>query len=130
MKPITGEWIRKAEDDWTIVKRESRARKNPVYDGICFHAQQCAEKYFKARLQEASIAFVKTHDLKILLNAILPIEPTWINLQNDADALTPYAVRFRYPGNFSNKTEAKEAVKYCRLIRKTVRQSFNLSTAD
>ncbi len=126
MKPITREWIDKDEGDWSTLMREFRARKNLNYDAVCFHAQQCAEKYLKARLQEASISFKKTHDLKILLNDILPIEQTWVNLQNSADSLTIYAVKFRYPGNSSNKSEAKEAVKYCSLIRNAVRQSFNL----
>jgi len=126
MKPITREWIDKDEGDWSTLMREFRARKNLNYDAVCFHAQQCTEKYLKARLQEASISFKKTHDLKILLNDILPIEPTWVNLQNSADSLTIYAVKFRYPGNSSNKSEAKEAVKYCSLIRNAVRQSFNL----
>ncbi len=103
--------IDKDEGDWSTLMREFRARKNLNYDAVCFHAQQCTEKYLKARLQEASISFKKTHDLKILLNDILPIEPTWVNLQNSADSLTIYAVKFRYPGNSSNKSEAKEAVK-------------------
>ena len=130
MKPITQERIEKAEGDWATLMREYRARKNPNYDAVCFHAQQCAEKYLKARLQEASIAFKKIHDLKILLNDIQPVESAWVNLQNSADSLTIYAVKFRYPGISSNKLESKEAVKHCRLIRKTVRQSFRLSTAD
>jgi HEPN domain-containing protein len=130
MKPLTQEWIDKAEGDWSTLMREFRARKNPNYDAVCFHAQQCAEKYLKARLQEASIPFKKIHDLKILLNDILPIEQTWISLRNNADSLTIYAVKFRCPGNSSSKLEAKESVKHCRLIRKTVRQSFGLSTAD
>ena len=50
MKPITQEWIDKAEGDWATLMREYRARKNPNYDAVCFHAQQCAEKYLKARL--------------------------------------------------------------------------------
>ena len=126
MKPMTREWIDKAEGDWATLTREFRVRKNPNYDAVCFHAQQCVEKYLKARLQEASVPFKKIHDLKILLSDILPIEPTWINLQNSADALTIYAVKFRYPGSSSNKSEAREAVKHCRTIRNTVRQSFNL----
>ena len=44
MKPMTAEWVEKAEGDFAMLMRESRARKNPSYDGACFHAQQCAEK--------------------------------------------------------------------------------------
>ena len=57
MKPITAEWISKAEGDFAMVERESRARKNPNFDGICFHAQQCAGKYLKPRLCESEISF-------------------------------------------------------------------------
>lgn len=130
MKPITQEWIDKAEGDWATLLREYRARKNPNYDAVCFHAQQSAEEYFKARLQEVGIRFAKTHNLANLLNDLLPIEPAWTNLRQSSMSLTVYAVKFRYPGDKADKIEAKEAVKNCRLIRKTVRQSFNLSTND
>ena len=45
------------------MERESRVRKSPNYDGVCFHAQQCIEKYLKAKLVEADIDFPKTHNL-------------------------------------------------------------------
>jgi HEPN domain-containing protein len=126
MKPITSEWFEKAEGDWATLMREFRARKNPNYDAVCFHSQQCAEKYFKGRLQEASIAIKKTHDLEVILNEVLKIEPAWSNLINAANSLTVYAVKFRYPGDSADKIESKDAVKNCRLIRETVRQSFGL----
>ena len=71
MKPITLEWIAKAEGDWNSAQREYRARQRPNYDAACFHAQQCAEKYLKARLEEAVIAFGRTHDLISLLTLVL-----------------------------------------------------------
>jgi len=77
MKPMTAEWVAKAEGDFAMLERESRARKNPNHDGICFHAQQCAEKYLKARLCEAGIASPRTHDLVALLEQVLPAEPPW-----------------------------------------------------
>ena len=40
MKPLTAEWIAKAEGDFALMEREGRVRKNPSYDGVCFHAQQ------------------------------------------------------------------------------------------
>ena len=50
MKLTTREWVAKAEGDFGMMEREARRRKNVCYDGIGFHAQQCAEKYLKARL--------------------------------------------------------------------------------
>jgi HEPN domain-containing protein len=42
-----------------------------------FCCQQSAEKYLKARLEEADIESPKTHDLEKLLNLLLPVEPRW-----------------------------------------------------
>jgi HEPN domain-containing protein len=75
MKLLTREWVNKAEGDHNTARREIRARKLPNYDSACFHAQQCAEKYLKARLQEASFGFPLTHDLEVLLRLLLPLEP-------------------------------------------------------
>ncbi len=111
MKVITKEWVSKAEGDWTTLMREYRARKNPNYDAACFHAQQSAEKYLKARLQEAGISFAKTHNLLYLLNSVLTVEPNWTNLQNSCAFLTVFAVKYRYPGSASNKSEVQESVK-------------------
>jgi len=81
MQPLTTEWIAKAEGDFVSATREMRARKAPNYDAACFHAQQCAEKYMKARLQEANISFPRTHDLEVLLDLLLRIEPGWSTLR-------------------------------------------------
>jgi HEPN domain-containing protein len=50
MTPLTREWIDKAEGDFATARREIRVRQAPNYDAVCFHAQQCVEKYLKARL--------------------------------------------------------------------------------
>ena len=44
MNATVKEWIAKAEADFATAGRERRARKNPNYDAICFHAQQGVEK--------------------------------------------------------------------------------------
>lgn len=77
MKPLTAEWVAKAEGDFATLEREGRARKNPNYDGMCFHAQQCAEKYLKARLSESGVSFGRIRDLVALLELALPAEPSW-----------------------------------------------------
>jgi HEPN domain-containing protein len=63
MKPITQEWVRKAEGDFVTAEREFSAASNQNYDAVCFHSQQCVEKYLKAKLQEFDLHFEKTHDL-------------------------------------------------------------------
>ena len=127
MKPITLEWIEKAEADFVAAQREYRARKNPLYDISCFHAQQCAEKYLKAKLEEHTIVFSKTHDLLVLLEMLLPLEPTWFILQEDMSILTGFAVAFRYPGISATKAMAKDVLQRCQRVRQSVRESFGLS---
>ena len=96
MQRLTPEWIAKAEGDWNSALRELRARKTPNYDAACFHAQQCAEKYLKVRLQEADVRFGKTHNLIALLKLVLPIEPDWDDLRKALQVLTEFAVEVRY----------------------------------
>ena len=110
MKPITLEWVAKAEGDWDAAQREYRARQRPNYDAACFHAQQCAEKYLKARLEEAAIAFGRTHNLMSLLTLVLAVEPTWTVLQPHLTALNIYAVAFRYPGSSAAKSDHRRCI--------------------
>ncbi|WP_404790733.1 HEPN domain-containing protein [Altericista sp. CCNU0014] len=106
--------------------RENYARKTPNYDAACFHAQQCVEKYFKARLQEAIIPFGKTHNLVVLLDLLLPLEPTWKTLRPEVQVLSLFAVEIRYPGTSADKVTAHEMVNICRRIRTLARTSLGL----
>jgi HEPN domain-containing protein len=124
MKPLTQEWVDKAEGDFGTAERELRVSKN--FDAVCFHSQQCAEKYLKARLQEANIPVTKTHDLIVLLGQLLSLEPSWKNLRLELQGLSLSAVVYRYPGIFADKKVAREAMKRCRKIRRVVRRSLGL----
>lgn len=126
MKPITAEWVEKAEADFAIVERELRARKNPSYDGACFHAQQCAEKYLKARLAEAGTAFPRIHDLVALLELTLAVEPLWEIYRIDLAFLSDFAVAYRYPGESADRESAKDARRRCRAFRDGARRSLGL----
>ena len=126
MPPITHEWIAKAEGDFATLQREIQVVDFPNYDGICFHAQQCAEKYLKARLCEAGSRFGKVHDLVALLNSVLKWEPTWEVCREDLAYLTEFSVTYRYPGECADKTTAKDAFKRCKRFRTTARRTFGL----
>ena len=127
MNLLTQEWISKAEGDFVSAGRELRARKDPNYDSACFHAQQCAEKYLKARLMETNIPFRRSHDLLMLLNLVLPIEPSWQVLMPQLSQLTIFAVDFRYPGMTADKALAKQAYAACQEVRQVIRLNFGLT---
>ncbi|MGD0236038.1 MAG: HEPN domain-containing protein [Syntrophorhabdales bacterium] len=126
MNPLTTEWIQKAEGDFGTASREIRARRVPNYDAVCFHAQQCAEKYLKALLQEAGIQFGKTHNLVILLDLLLPAEPSWEILRHDMQVLNSFAVYVRYPGESADKATARDALALGRTIRSRARAQLGL----
>lgn len=126
MKPLTAEWVAKAEGDFSTYLRECRARKSPNYDAACFHAQQCAEKYLKARLTEAGTEFERIHDLVSILDQVLAVEAGWSVFRTDMAWLTAFAVSYRYPGESADKEAAKKAGNYCRAIRSVARRSLGL----
>ena len=126
MKPTTREWVRKAENDFKVASQILRRRKDIVPDAACFFCQQCVEKYLKARLTEAGLAFPRTHDLLQLLNLCVQAEPLWSIYAKRADAMTDYAVDFRYPGHSATLREARVAFKHCRSLPAEVRRSIGL----
>jgi len=125
MRGATAEWIEKAEGDFVSAQREFRARKLPNYDAACFFAQQCAEKYLKAYLQEQDLPFPKTHDLVRLL-ARIPPSLGLSTLRSDMSILTAYATEFRYPGESASKETAREALAFCKAIRSEIRNLLSL----
>lgn len=95
MKPQTIEWMDKAEGDWNAAQQLNRVRKDPNFDSVCFHCQQCVEKYLKARLEEAGANVPKTHDLIKLLGLAIVLESKWVALHPLIATLNPYAVGYR-----------------------------------
>lgn len=126
MKPHTREWLAKAEADYRSMLWEMRAPRARNYDAVCFFAQQCAEKYLKACLQESSIPFPRTHDLEDLLQMCLNIHQSLEELHADLGVLTDYAVDFRYPGMSASAKQAADAVRKCEKVRSRFRRSLKL----
>jgi len=124
MNPAVDEWVSKAEGDFTTASRELRARKSPNYDSACFHCQQCAEKYLKAVLQENKKHIPKIHYLLELMALIMKFDTSYEFLRADLETLENYSVRFRYPGEFAEKEEAKAAYQAAKVVREFVRQKL------
>ena len=58
-------WFLKADHDLLAAQKEFSS-KEPLTDIICFHCQQCVEKYLKAYLTFHGKKFPKTHVLEDL----------------------------------------------------------------
>lgn len=126
MNELTAEWVEKAEGDYATAGRELRARKSPNYDAVCFHAQQAAEKYLKAYLQEREAVFPRIHNLIQLLELCLPLDVSFEFQRNLLIRLDRYSVRFRYPGESAEKDEARAAFETIRVVRRFMRTKLGL----
>jgi len=89
-------WRAKAANDLLDADNNLAARETPC-DTVCYHCQQAAEKLFKAFLAARGVPPPHSHDLLMLLELVLPLEPRAEGLRNDLAVLTPYAVAARYP---------------------------------
>ncbi|MDA1141696.1 MAG: HEPN domain-containing protein [Planctomycetota bacterium] len=126
MKPETQEWADKADGDWKVAVRESQA-DDPVWNVVAFLAQQCAEKYLKAFLEEHNVAFRKTHDLVLLFDTTGNRLPELAELKPRMAHLSTFGIAARYPGVEANRQDAVEAIEIAREIRAAVRSRLGLT---
>ncbi len=121
------QWIAKAEGDYRSALRLSKYNDSASYDAICFHAQQCAEKYLKALLIAYKIEFKKKHDLTYLLNLILPHDSSLELIRIELDSLNDYAIDIRYPGDFATADEAKLSLRHMKVVRKFISEKLGIA---
>ena len=119
---VVREWAAKAENDLRSAAHLLRMDDCPT-ETVCFHAQQCVEKYLKALLAAQSVEFPKTHDVGEL-TALLPPRLRPRLDDKEQDRLTDYATVTRYPGDYEpiSLGEARQAVKIARRVRREVRK--------
>ena len=125
MKRKTATWVRKAEEDWQAAS-ELAARSPPLRDAACFHCQQAAEKYLKALLQEKGVAVPRTHNLKDLIELLLPHDATLAPLRRSLISLTRYAVEYRYPGVRATTRRMDVALRRAERVRRELRERLGL----
>ena len=125
MKPTTWAWVEKAEGDWKVARRECESR-DAVYDAVCFHAQQCVEKYLKAVLEEWSADVPRSHDLGVLARWCAEVGLDSASQEKALERLTAYAVAFRYPGEEAGREEADEGLETAGRVRRLVRARLSL----
>ena len=120
-------WIIKADHDLKTAKDELTAN-DPTTDTVCFHTQQCVEKYLKAYLVFNGIEIIKslkTHDISELIDYCKDIDKDFEQLisDNDADRLTNYSIEARYPDDFylPSVEESNQAIYIAENVKEFVK---------
>lgn len=103
-----------------MVRQCSRS-KTPLHDGVCFHCQQCAEKYLKALLEELGLTIPKTHILDDVLSLVRPHHPSLGSLRRGLIFLSDFAVNARYPGENASKRQAAASHRWAERVRDACR---------
>lgn len=117
---LVASWLTKAAHDLESAKRLSSGA-DPLLDTAIYHCQQAAEKAVKGYLTFCDEPFEKIHDLKLLAKQAAKHDAAFTAWIETADMLTPYASRFRYPGDeFPDSAEFDEALdqaeRLCKFI--------------
>ncbi len=123
------QWVNKAESDFNTAEHLSKSGESYVY-AAAFHAQQAAEKYLKALLVWHQIEFKKIHDIAALLRLASKANPDIADLLKDAENLTPYGVKYRYPGDYPHVTvdHVQEALRIASQVRTEIRDRLPQNT--
>jgi HEPN domain-containing protein len=113
--------------DWLLFARQDLrmaelALADPIYNQVCFHAQQCVEKVLKAILEANGRLPPRTHKLADLIN-LLP-EPMPEHLAIAALVLDRFYIPTRYadalpgslPEGLPGRQEAEDALDTARQV--------------
>lgn len=94
------EWERFAEMDYVTANHLDKTLYPKQMEIICYHCQQCAEKYLKALTEHLGKEIEKTHDLGNLATTISETLEVPQSVLVSCAKLTQYGVKIRYPQEF------------------------------
>ncbi|MBW8050431.1 MAG: HEPN domain-containing protein [Cytophagales bacterium] len=95
-KQLVDEWFFIANSDLESAIFLKNMHPAPL-EIICFHCQQCAEKYLKGYLVHNEIKIKKTHDLIRINQKCNNINIDFKKIQKECIRLTKYGADIRYP---------------------------------
>lgn len=110
-------WLIKSQNDLLAAIKLSDDPE--IYgDTAIYHCQQSAEKAVKGFLVLHNQNFPKTHDIRLLVQLAIAINPKFEQYQEASEILTPYATEYRYPSDIMQPTpdELEEALVYAEKI--------------
>ena len=115
---FASELIAAADRDLVVVRKGVVDREIPI-EALGFHCQQAVEKCIKAVLAIHQVEFRKIHDIRTLTD-LAKDAGALVPLAEQLEALTPFAVEFRYQRLAQGKSpvEREKMVLLSREVRK------------
>ncbi|MFA4889349.1 MAG: HEPN domain-containing protein [Candidatus Omnitrophota bacterium] len=118
-------WFEFAKEDSRMAEV---ALSEQIYNQVCFHCQQAAEKILKGYLLSRNQDVPKTHFLDELLNLCAHIDKTFEDLREYCATLDDYYIPTRYPDalpgilpeGLPNDKDALEALNFAEKIKQFV----------
>jgi len=109
-------WLRYAEEDLGVAELVA-TRPGFAPRVACYHAQQAAEKAYKALLVAEGQDVVLTHDLRVLRDLVAPGKRA-ATLEIDLAWLSAWHIKGRYPGDWGEATQedARRAIELARAV--------------
>lgn len=104
---VIEEWIQKADEDY---KAALSLLPNETPYVICFHSQQCIEKYLKALLIANGETPPQTNNLIRLNSMATKYHKSLEDIYDSLEELNPYSVPIRYPGINITQVDAEKAI--------------------
>ena len=125
----TRAWLDRARRDLRAARLLTAGDANAE---ALFHCQQAVEKALKAFLTFHERTFRKTHDLGDLSPECLAIDDSLQSAVSQAEGLTQYAWRFRYPGMpyEPDSTEAQDGLQRAAAVVLEVERRLPAAESD
>ncbi len=96
-----------------------------LYEEVCFHAQQAAEKALKSILVSRKSPFPKTHEIGALLTLVVQSGTPVPDNLHSVERLSRFAIETRYPGVFERVTQ-EECAHALEMAERVVRWAESL----
>jgi HEPN domain-containing protein len=87
-------WVQKTENDLVAAAHLLRLGRRCPTDTVCFHSQQCVEKYLRALLVNHGRDVPRTHGLRVLMAQLLIVARPDL-MPEEQQQLTDYATHGR-----------------------------------
>ncbi|NQS97947.1 MAG: HEPN domain-containing protein [candidate division Zixibacteria bacterium] len=122
------DWLKRAIGNYQIAQRYE---SGDYYEDLCFYCQQATEKAVKAVLIQRGIAYIKTHNIRLLLK-LLPDNLSIPISDREAADISEYAASTRYPGDYEpiSETDWKRAIEIAEKTLTWARKQINFDNAN